>query len=280
MFFYQLRNELWKLFAKKRTYIGFSMFLLAQLLIILIMRYYPPAHRSMLRSISNTGYLGEHYFSMLTVASFLVTILAYTLLPLYVALVGGDFVSKEAEEGTLRMILSRPISRGRLLFLKWVSGLIFSAMLVFSLGFFGLLFCGIWFPARGGLFLQLPDQGLAVWDFRDGLLHYVMAHALMVAKAFTIMSLAFMFSCFNMKPAAATILSLSLILIDRILMEVPYFHEFRQWFLGYHLNAWQTLFLDPIPWWQAGEALAIMSACSLTFLIVGVVVFHVRDIKS
>ena len=30
MFYLQLRNELWKLFAKKRTYIGFLMFLLAQ----------------------------------------------------------------------------------------------------------------------------------------------------------------------------------------------------------------------------------------------------------
>ena len=30
MFFAQLRNELWKLFGKKRTYIGFGAFLLAQ----------------------------------------------------------------------------------------------------------------------------------------------------------------------------------------------------------------------------------------------------------
>ena len=28
LFYYQLRNELWKLFGKKRTYIGFVMFLL------------------------------------------------------------------------------------------------------------------------------------------------------------------------------------------------------------------------------------------------------------
>src|SRR5438132_648750 len=36
MFYLQLRNELWKLFAKKRTYIGFLMFLLAQNAIILV----------------------------------------------------------------------------------------------------------------------------------------------------------------------------------------------------------------------------------------------------
>ena len=40
MFFYQLKNELWKLFCKKRTYIGFLMLMLAQLLIVVLLRYY------------------------------------------------------------------------------------------------------------------------------------------------------------------------------------------------------------------------------------------------
>ena len=56
------------------------------------------------------------------------------LMPLYAALVGGDMVAKEAEDGTLRMILSRPISRFRLLFVKWLAGVIFAALLVVVLG--------------------------------------------------------------------------------------------------------------------------------------------------
>jgi len=35
----RLRNELWKLFGKKRTYIGFTMFLLAQLIVTLVFRF-------------------------------------------------------------------------------------------------------------------------------------------------------------------------------------------------------------------------------------------------
>src|SRR6266542_2305227 len=97
MFYLQLRNELWKLFAKKRTYIGFLMFHLAQ-----------------------------EYISALTVATFMLLPIAYILLPLYVSLIGGDLVAKEAEDGTLRMILSRPIARVRLLMLKWLAGAIFS----------------------------------------------------------------------------------------------------------------------------------------------------------
>src|ERR1700733_5104099 len=105
MFFYQLKNELWKLFGKKRTYIGFSMLMLAQLLIIALLRFYPPAHRGLVRNMEANGLIGEQYLSMLSIATIMAFVLAYTLLPLYVALVGGDLVSKEADVGTLRMIL-------------------------------------------------------------------------------------------------------------------------------------------------------------------------------
>ena len=280
MFFYQLKNELWKLFGKKRTYIGFLMLLLAQLLIVSMLRYYQPAHRSLMRTVERSGFIGEQYLSMLTIATVMVVVLAYTMLPLYVALIGGDMVSKEAEDGTLRMILSRPVSRVRLLCLKWLAGFVFSFVLVLALAAGGMFFCGMFFPVGGGLFAQVPEQDLGVFNFTDGLGRFLLAHLFMVAKACTIMSLAFMFSCFNMKPAAAAILALSVILIDRILMEIPYFHDLTQCFLGYHLNVWQRFFQPHIPWWQVGESIGILFGFSLTFLIVGISVFQVRDIKS
>ncbi len=280
MFFYQLKNELWKLFGKKRTYIGFLMLMLAQLLIVVLLRYYQPAHRSLMRTVERSGFAGGQYLSMLTIATIMAVVLAYTMLPLYVALIGGDMVSKEAEDGTLRMILSRPVSRVRLLCLKWLAGFIFSIVLVLALAAGGMFFCGIFFSVGGGLFVQVPDQDLGVFNFADGLGHFLLAHLFMIAKACTIMSLAFMFSCFNMKPAAAAILALSVILIDRILMEIPYFHDLKECFLGYHLNAWQLFFQQHIPWWQIGESLGILFGFSLTFLIVGISAFQVRDIKS
>src|ERR1051326_4556444 len=137
MFYLQLRNELWKLFAKKRTYIGFLMFLLAQNVIILVFRFTNGPRVSMMRTLEGNGYLAQQFISALTVATFMLLPIAYMLLPLYVALVGGDMVAKEAEDGTLRMILSRPVSRLRLLLLKWMAGAIFSFVLVLALGLFG-----------------------------------------------------------------------------------------------------------------------------------------------
>jgi ABC-2 type transport system permease protein len=280
MFFYQLKNELWKLFAKQRTYIGFLMLLAAQILIVGLLRYYPPAHRSLMRVVENNGYATAHYLSMLTVATVMAVVLAYSLLPLYVALIGGDLVSKEAEDGTLRMILSRPVSRLRLLLLKWLAGCFFSGLLVLTLMVGGMIICGLFFPVTGGLFAQVPEQDLGVFNFGDGLGHFALAHLLLVAKAVTIMSLAFMFSCCNMKPAAAAILALSMFLLDRILMEIPYFLDLKSYFLGYHLNVWQNMLQPRIPWWQVGESLGILSGASLTFLIIGIAYFQFRDIKS
>jgi len=63
-------------------------------------------------------------------------------------------------------------------------------------------------------------------------------------------------------------------------MEIPYFHDLTEYFIGYHLNLWQTLFQEHIPWWRVGESLSILFGLSLTFLITGITVFQVRDIKS
>ena len=279
MFLLQLKNELWKLFAKKRTYIGFGMFVLAQLAVIIIFRY-SGGQQKVMRDIEKTGLNAVTYFSGLTMAATILPILAVSLLPIYAALVGGDLVSKEAEDGTLRMILSRPISRLRLLLLKWLAGLAYSGVLALGLGFLTLLWCVLWFPRGGGMFAVVPNEGIGLFDLRTGLQHYGVAVIIMVAKSTTIMSLAFMFSCFNVKPSAATILALSLLLIDRMLAELPYLADLRPWFLAHYLNVWQTLFAGPPAWWRIGQALCVMSGATLSFFIIGLTAFYTRDIKS
>ena len=279
MFYLQLRNELWKLFAKKRTYIGFLMFLLAQNVIILLFRFTNGPRVSMIRTLEGNGYLAQQFISALTVATFMLLPIAYLLLPLYVSLVGGDLVAKEAEDGTLRMILSRPVSRLRLLLLKWLAGAFFSLALVLALGLFGVVFASFWFPWKG-LFVFIPGELFSVFDVAGGLLHYVAAHLMMATKAVMVMGLAFMFSCFNVKPAAATILALSFVFANFIMQNIPYFHDLQHWFLTYHLNIWQFMFAQPIPWWKIGESLSILLGFNLTFLVIGLMVFQVRDIKS
>src|SRR6266446_3357350 len=189
MLYLQLRNELWKLFAKKRTYIGFLMFLLAQNVIILLFRFTHGPRANMMRMLEGNGYLAREFISSLTVATFMLLPIAYMLLPLYVALVGGDLVAKEAEDGTLRMILSRPISRLRLLLMKWLAGIIFSAVLVTVLGGTALVFARLWFPWRG-MFVFMPNMVFNVMDAGQGLKLYLCSHLFMALNASVILGLA------------------------------------------------------------------------------------------
>jgi ABC-2 type transport system permease protein len=279
MFLLQLRNELVKLFGKKRTYIGFGMFLLAQNIIAVVFRF-THATRPLQRLLESGGHAVANYLSALTIAAIMLMPLAAFLLPLYVSLIGGDLVAKEAEDGTLRMILCRPIARSRLLLVKWLAGCIFAVALSLALGVFGLLFARLYFP-WGGLFIWMPEQEiLSLFPAGTGLERYAVAHVMLITEACSIMGLAFMFSCFNVKPAAATILGLSLVFVSFILEHIPYFKDYENWFFTHHLHLWQLMFAERIPWWRVGQSLCLLVGFNVTFLTVGLTVFQMRDIKS
>ena len=278
MFYHHLRNELWKLFGKKRTYIGFGAFLLAQNAMLLAFRF-TRWQTDMQRMLAGNGYLAEEYVSALTVAVVMLIPQVILLMPLYAALVGGDLVAKEAEDGTLRMILSRPISRFRLLLVKWLAGVIFCAVLVIVLGGTALCFARFWFPWRG-LFVSWPGMVFNALSAAEGFKLYLGSHLFMVINAAAVLGLAFMFSCFNMKPAAATILSLSFLFINLVMENIPFFDRYHQWFLPYHFRIWLFIYAQPIPWERIAESLCILLAFNLTTFLVGAAAFQARDIKS
>ncbi len=81
MFFLQLRNELWKLFGKKRTYIGFGAFLVAQNAMLLAF-HFSRWQRDTIRLLEGNGYLAQEYISALTVAMIMLIPQIVLLMPL------------------------------------------------------------------------------------------------------------------------------------------------------------------------------------------------------
>jgi ABC-2 type transport system permease protein len=279
MFYLQLRNELWKLFGKKRTYLGFAMFLLAQNAIAMGFRF-TTATKRMEQFLNSNGYLGSEYITSLTIAVVMMMLIAVFLLPLYTSLVGGDLVAKETEDGTMRMILCRPISRLRLLLVKWLAGFLFTALLVLFLGLLGMLFSRLWFP-WGPMFVVAPEQSIfSIFGAAEGLERYALANLFLMITSTTMMTLAFMFSCYKIKPAAATILAMSFMLISFILQQIPYFRDYQNWILTYHLNIWVFIYEETIPWWRIGQSLSLLAGFNVTFFLAGALAFHARDIKS
>jgi ABC-2 type transport system permease protein len=278
MFYRHLRNELWKLFGKKRTYIGFGAFLLAQNAMLLTFRF-THWQASMEQMLAGNGYFAREYVSALTVAVIMLIPQIALLMPLYTSLVGGDLVAKEVEDGTLRMILSRPISRFRLLLVKWVAGGIFSTVLVLMLGGTALGFARLWFPWKG-MFMFVPGQVFNVLTPEDGLRLYLFSHLFMTLNASVVLGIAFMFSCFNMKPAAATILALSLLFVNLVMEGIPFFERYHEYLLTYHFRSWYNVYAQPIPWAQMVESLCVLLAFNVTTFLIGTAAFQARDIKS
>jgi ABC-2 type transport system permease protein len=275
----QLYFELLKLFARKRTYLGFGAFLIIEALILLGMHM--PRNQYMLKdAIKDLGLDVSHYFSGLTVAFQTINYTVFLLGSLYLSLVSGDIVSKEVEDGTMRMILSRPVPRLRILILKYLA----CAFYTFALAIFivaSSLLLGIADRGVGGLFVADPFQHLlAFYETAPGLARFGLATLALGFSLLTLSSLGFMFSCFNMKPASATILTLSLYMGDSILHNVPFFRSIKDDFVTEQMTKWSQVFQPTIPWRQLAHSAGYLVILDLLFLACGALYFARRDFKS
>lgn len=279
LFFRQLGGELWKLFARKRTYIGFGAFLALEVVILIIFQL-PKVQRSWRQIIERAGFGFDDYFSGITLAFQIVFWTTFLLGGLYVALVAGDVVSKEVEDGTMRMTLCRPVSRVRVLLLKYIACVIYTFALVLFIGLSALL-VGLLRQGTGGFFAFQPLQNLFVlYDFGPGLARYLGSLPLLTLSLLSVTSLGFALSCFNMKPAAATICTLSYFFADMIFRGIPYFESIKEWFITSHTETWYNVFRSPIPVATMVEDYAYLLAVNATFVVIGVINFQQRDFKS
>ena len=279
LFLFQLRLELTKLFARKRTYVGFIAFLAAETLIFSLLHLQGVKH-SLEFLMKRSGYLFQDLYTGPTLA-FL--ILSYTVLllgPLYLALVGGDLMAKEVEDGTLRMILCRPVTRHRILCLKYLACVVYTfALSLFIVG--SSLIVGLLFQGAGDLWVYAPLEGIfSVFPFREGMLRFAGAGVALGFGLLTISTLGFALSCLNVKPATATIVTLSVLFIDSLVRTIPFFRDIEPYCLTANIGQWVLLFADHIPWAQIVSSFLFLAAINGTLLAAAAVVLSLRDFKS
>ena len=131
-----------------------------------------------------------------------------------------------------------------------------------------------------GMFVFVQGQAFGVFSANEGLGRLAISHIFLACNASAMLSVAFMFSCFNMKPAAATILALSYLFINVVMEAVPFFNDYENWFITHHFKCWTLVFQTPIPWWQIMQSEVILLATCATVFLIGLMAFQVRDIKS
>ncbi|MEI9895895.1 MAG: hypothetical protein WDN28_18985 [Chthoniobacter sp.] len=159
------------------------------------------------------------------------------------------------------MTLCRPVSRLRLLAVKYVTCVLYTFALAFFIGLSALA-VGIARQGTGGFFVYQPLEKLfVIYDFWPGLAHYLASLPLLGLSLLSVTSLAFMLSCCNIKPAAATIATLSYFIADLIFRGLPYFESIKHWFISTHTESWYNVLRSPMPWQRMVEDYAYPPRC-------------------
>ena len=278
--FRQWIAEMSKLMARKRTLMGFAAFIALELAILLLFKFMGGEKR-LAWFIERQGQQFAHYDSALTLAMIIIGLSIILLGSIYLALVGGDMVAKENEDGHYRLLLIRPISRLRLLGVKYLSLAAYSILLVQFICWSSLALGLILKGWGGGFFVFMRDPPLLEFhDWSEGLWRFSMGTVTSSLTLLTLSTLAFFFSCLPIKPAAASIAALTYFLIDRILMESSFMEDYDDFLLSKHLVCWAYVLRDPIPWALIGRGLVTLMAVNASLFVLGHAVFANRDLKS
>lgn len=281
LFLQQLRGELRKLFARPRTWMGYGAFILMEAVILIVFKL-EGTQRYMRRMMETNGLEFGSYYSSLTITFSIMLFSMFMLGSIYFALVAGDIVAKENEDGNLRMVFARPISRLRLLGVKYVATAIYTFSFVFFVGITGYAMAVAAVGWEGGLFVMEPQMKVfaAYPDWWEGAGRLALGAAGIGISMITLSSIAFMFSCFKVKPAAATIVTLSILFVDFILQRFPFFKPYEAYFVTWRMSAWVFLMEQHLSWPKLIESYAFLLGLNTTLFVIGWLSFQTRDFKT
>jgi ABC-2 type transport system permease protein len=279
LFLQQWYGELLKLFSRRRTYIGFGVFIALE--ILLLWRIHASGLGLLQRAILGSGGDFSSYFSALTVALQIVSWTVFLLGSLFISLVAGDIVAKENEDGHLRLLLARPISRFRLLLLKFLTCQFYSVCLIQFLACSAFLLGVLLRGWGGGFFFWLLDADfVALYSWEEGIKRYAIGMFAMGLSLTVMSSVAFFLSCFRIKPAAATIGALAYLLADYIVRLNGVLQSYKHLLLTQHMSVWTRFFAENIDWPLIWRGYAVVFAVNMTLFTLGYAVFESRDLKS
>ncbi len=281
LFFQQLRGELRKLFARPRTWMGYGAFLTMEAVILIV--YKMERSQSFMRGmLERNGLEFGTYYSSLTITFTIMLLSMFLLGSIYFALVAGDIVAKENEDGNLRLVFARPISRLRLLLVKYTSVALFTFTFVFFVGISGYVMAVAAVGWEGGLFVMEPKMKVfaAYPEWWEGARRLALSAAGIGISMITLSSIAFMFSCFKIKPAAATIITLTVLFVDMILQGFPFFKPYESFFVTWRMSAWVFLMEQHISWPKIIESYAFLAGLNVSLFTIGWLSFQTRDFKT
>jgi ABC-2 type transport system permease protein len=196
--------------------------------------------------------LGENFLMQGTIlngymVSFLILNTLWIHIPVLIVIVTGDLFSSELESGTIRLLMTRPISRNRVALAKFCTAVfyVFFFVLIFtiiSLGLALLLFgSGDLIVAFNGLQI-IPETDL-LWRF-----FAAFSYAFLAMSTFAVLSVTISF--FTRKSLVAILITLGVIVISTLLqtLAASLFIGWEFFLITYHFTQWQLFFYSEIDW--------------------------------
>ncbi|HEX3295375.1 MAG TPA: ABC transporter permease [Nocardioides sp.] len=201
-------------------------------------------------------------------------------LPAAVAVTAGDAIAGEAQQGTLRYVLVRPVGRTRLLVAKLVSAMAFTLLTLLVVAatsyVLGVLILG------GGEVTGQTTTTFSGTDLSGTELAGRTALALLYAllSMLGVASVSLFLSTMVRSPLAATMGTMALLIGSSLLLTLDAADALRPYLVTRYWLSFVDLFRDPILWHDVVRGVLLQAAYVVVFLLAAWANFVTKDITD
>jgi ABC-2 type transport system permease protein len=208
-------------------------------------------------------------------------------IPLLVAVLASDIVSSEHSTGTIKLLLTRPVARWRVLMSKLVTLVLFTSLIVLATGVLSYLISGFVFGFRGWTVPVLTGFRLNGADVDFSRVHAVpqwlylfMEFGLAWFSCLAVACLSLMVSVIVRSTAAGMGIMLAALIAGTILSNMVSTWESAKYLFMVNLETvdYLTGTLPPIPGQTLPFSLAVLAVWALAGLTVAFTVFTRKDV--
>jgi ABC-2 type transport system permease protein len=272
--------ELYKIFKKWRTYIGFiALGVLVPLIHIAMVLEGKSTIDFMTRNIQESFVFVGNLLNTYLISYIILTSLAVHI-PFLITLVAGDLLAGEATSGTYRMLITRPISRTKLVVVKFIAGLIYTNLLVLWLAFLSLV-VGYFIFGTGEL-LIIDGQMIIIFESSDVLWRFLLAYGFATLGMTAVASLAFLFSSLVENAIGPIISTMAIIIVFIILsaIQVEFFQNIKPYLFTTHIMSWRLFFENPLDINEILKSAANLIIHIVVFFGLTLFIFKKKDILT
>jgi ABC-2 type transport system permease protein len=272
--------ELYKIFKKWRTYIGFiAIAVLVPIVQIAMLIEGESSINFMTRDLQQSflfvGNLLNGYL-----ISYIILNMITIHIPFLVALVAGDLLAGEATAGTYRVLITRPIYRYQIVISKFLSGAIYTNLLVLWLAVISLGL-GLILFGKGEL-IVIKSSSLIIFSRDDVFWRFILAYCYSALSMTVVASLAFLFSSLVANAIGPIVSTMAVIIVFIILgaIDIELFQSIRPYLFTDYILRWRLIFDDPVN--QAGllRSAGILALHIFIFFGTSLLIFNKKDILT